>query len=602
MSDGENNACTVSAIHKLQSGVCEYVDQNCTAESLVRFSYFYFCQVSENIIVLDLLTVLVPLMAFHMLSSTAESYLSPALAKCSKILRLSESVAGVTLLALGNGAPDVITAIIAGGDDNGGISIAIGSIFGAGLFVTTATLSAVIFHGKNIKIDKKTFMRDMVFYLLGCLVILVYAIIGKVNIIMSSIFMSIYLIFLVIVILQDRQQRKELEKLGIDESVIQQELENNLHTKKSRTASIAKDLGVILFQKDYSSDINKIHFENEQEQGQEQEQQQEQACNISCFSEDDQKKQIQNSLTSSQMVKVATTSIKMRYKFRSLKHVMKQKYYSFKDELHEMSIIQKIIYFYEIPVNFIRDLTIPPGDDDQWNKWRAFICCYTTPITFLFITGNIKMLVGGIEGFYLAYLLLGIGFIFSLIVWKYSHENKAPAFMFFFSLLAFVISVAYISTIAQILIDFIQFFQILSGINQTFLGLTLLAYGNSSGDFFTNTQLSKMGYGVMAMTGCFAGQGFNLYIGFGFALVMQTRSSDYDFSLFTASTVNEWLNNGIAIAVLLAAIIATIFSIIVSIKLGFSYEKGRYSSSLIIIYSISILICFGFCVGDQIIS
>ncbi|KAL4455001.1 hypothetical protein ABPG74_006383 [Tetrahymena malaccensis] len=599
MSDGENNLCTVSAIHKLQSGVCEYVDQNCTAESLIRFSYFYFCQVSENILILDLLTVLVPLMAFHMLSSTAETYLSPALAKCSKILKLSESVAGVTLLALGNGAPDVITAIIAGGDDNGGISIAIGSIFGAGLFVTTATLSAVIFHGKNIKIDKKTFMRDMVFYLLGCIVILIYAIIGKVNIIMSSIFMAIYLVFIAIVIFQDRQQRKELEKLGIDESVIQQELENSFHSRQSRTASIGKDLGVVLFQKDYSSDINKIHFENEQEQNGDKHIDEN---NLSCFSEDDQKRQLQNSLTNTQMVKVATTSIKMRYKFRSLKHVMKQKYYSFKDELHEMSIIQKIQYFYEIPVDFIRDVTIPPGDDDQWNKWRAFICCYTTPITFLFITGNIKMKVGDVDGFYLAYLLLGIGFILSIIVWKYSHENKAPPFMFFFSLLAFIISVAYISTIAQILIDFIQFFQVLSGINQTFLGLTLLAYGNSSGDFFTNTQLSKMGYGVMAMTGCFAGQGFNLYIGFGFALVMQTKSSDYDFNLFKASTVNEWLNNGIAITVLLAAIIATIFSIIVSINLGFSYEKGRYSSSLILIYSISILICFGLCIGDQVVT
>ncbi|KAL4503332.1 hypothetical protein ABPG72_000938 [Tetrahymena utriculariae] len=599
MSDGENNLCTVSAIHKLQSGVCEYVDQNCTAESLVRFSYFYFCQVSENILVLDLLTVLVPLIAFHMLSSTAESYLSPALAKCSKILRLSESVAGVTLLALGNGAPDVITAIIAGGDDDGGISIAIGSIFGAGIFVTTATLSAVIFHGKSIKIDKKTFMRDMVFYLLGCIVILIYAIIGKVNIIMSSIFMSIYLIFIAIVIYQDRQQRQELQKLGVDESIIQQELNNSFQSSKIRTASLGvKDLGVVLFQKDYSSEINKIHFENEQQSVDKQDYEN----NSSCFSEDDQKKQLQNLLTNTQRVKVATASIKMRYKFRSLKHVMKQKYYSFKDELHEMSIIQKIKYFYEIPVNFIRDLTIPPGDDDQWNKWRAFICCYTTPITLLFITGNIKMKVGDVDEFYLAYLLLGIGFIFSIIVWKYSHENKAPPFMSFFSLLAFVISVAYISTIAQILIDFIQFFQILSGINKTFLGLTLLAYGNSSGDYFTNTQLSKMGYGVMAMTGCFAGQGFNLFIGFGFALVMQTKSGEYDFNLFKASTVSEWLNNGIAITVLVAAIIATIFSIIVSINLGFSYKKGRYSQSLILIYLISILICLGFCIDDQVVT
>ncbi len=51
-----------------------------------------------------------------MLSSTAENYLSPALSTLSDILGCSETLAGVTLLALGNGAPDVITAIVAGGD------------------------------------------------------------------------------------------------------------------------------------------------------------------------------------------------------------------------------------------------------------------------------------------------------------------------------------------------------------------------------------------------------------------------------------------------------------------------------------------------------
>lgn len=88
--------------------------------------------------------MLVPVICFHLLSSTAENYLSPALAKLAEILKFSETLAGVTLLALGNGAPDVITAIVAGGGDSDGISIAIGSIFGAGLFVTTATLASVI--------------------------------------------------------------------------------------------------------------------------------------------------------------------------------------------------------------------------------------------------------------------------------------------------------------------------------------------------------------------------------------------------------------------------------------------------------------------------
>ena len=43
----------------------------------------------------------------YILTSSADEYLSPSLEFLTEKLKLSESVAGVTLLALGNGAPDV---------------------------------------------------------------------------------------------------------------------------------------------------------------------------------------------------------------------------------------------------------------------------------------------------------------------------------------------------------------------------------------------------------------------------------------------------------------------------------------------------------------
>jgi len=47
------------------------------------------------------------------LASTADIYLSPALETMTTTFRLSDSLAGVTLLAFGNGAPDVFSAIAA---------------------------------------------------------------------------------------------------------------------------------------------------------------------------------------------------------------------------------------------------------------------------------------------------------------------------------------------------------------------------------------------------------------------------------------------------------------------------------------------------------
>ena len=56
---------------------------------------------------------------------------------------MSETLAGVTILAFANGAPDVISSFSAGGIDKG-ISLAVGSLIGAGFFVTTVVFGIVI--------------------------------------------------------------------------------------------------------------------------------------------------------------------------------------------------------------------------------------------------------------------------------------------------------------------------------------------------------------------------------------------------------------------------------------------------------------------------
>lgn len=66
--------------------------------------------------------------------------------------------------------------------------------------------------------------------------------------------------------------------------------------------------------------------------------------------------------------------------------------------------------------------------------------------------------------------------------------------------------------------------------------MTFLAFGNSTCDFLVNTKLASIGYGLMAMTGCFSGTVFNMLCGFGGALVRLTWIENYpgivSFDLF----------------------------------------------------------------------
>ena len=63
-----------------------------------------------------------------------EEYLAPSIAYISEWLELPEALAAVTLLALANGAGDVITALVASGSSEG-LSYNIGSIYGAGFVI-----------------------------------------------------------------------------------------------------------------------------------------------------------------------------------------------------------------------------------------------------------------------------------------------------------------------------------------------------------------------------------------------------------------------------------------------------------------------------------
>ena len=71
---------------------------------------------------------------FKFISSVVEEYLAPAIAYLSEWLELPEALAAVTLLALANGAGDVITALVASGA-SGGLAYNIGAIYGAGLVI-----------------------------------------------------------------------------------------------------------------------------------------------------------------------------------------------------------------------------------------------------------------------------------------------------------------------------------------------------------------------------------------------------------------------------------------------------------------------------------
>jgi sodium/potassium/calcium exchanger 6 len=93
--------------------------------------------------------------------------------------------------------------------------------------------------------------------------------------------------------------------------------------------------------------------------------------------------------------------------------------------------------------------------------------------------------------------------------------------MIIFSIAAFFLSIVWIWFIANILIDLLGVLGLIIGLKPSYLGITLLAWGNSVGDMMANQAVAKKGFARMALTGCFAGPLFNLLLGLGLSLSIQ---------------------------------------------------------------------------------
>ena len=141
------------------------------------------------------------------LGSTSDSYLSPALEAISDKFGCSESLAGVTLLALGNGAPDVFSAIAAGGDsgENSDIMLAVSGLMGSVLFITTVVMYLTVSASgdkKIIRVTKRFFLRDLIFLFLMCFYLLACMLFfKKLNLALSAGLLVMYVVFVIIVII-----------------------------------------------------------------------------------------------------------------------------------------------------------------------------------------------------------------------------------------------------------------------------------------------------------------------------------------------------------------------------------------------------------------
>ena len=86
----------------------------------------------------------------------------------------------------------------------------------------------------------------------------------------------------------------------------------------------------------------------------------------------------------------------------------------------------------------------------------------------------------------------------------------------------------WIDAIADQLVTLLTFLGVICGISNNIMGLTVLAWGNSTGDLSANMTMAKKGIANMAITACFAGPVFSILVGLGGGFYQLNRWGNRD--------------------------------------------------------------------------
>ena len=178
---------------------CAFILKNCLDDEagLIHYLPFYYCTLGNaKPVAFVILAVWLGLL-FTTIGIAASDFFSVNLSTIASVLGLSESLAGVTFLAFGNGSPDVFSTFAAMGSNSG--SMAVGELLGAAGFITAVVAGSMALV-REFKVSKRTFVRDIVFFIAAISFTMVFLADGELHLWECCVMIGFYVFYVIVVV------------------------------------------------------------------------------------------------------------------------------------------------------------------------------------------------------------------------------------------------------------------------------------------------------------------------------------------------------------------------------------------------------------------
>lgn len=494
MSQSNEDKCDL-VMNLDASARCAFVKNtsDCDMEDgFINYIKVAFCLLPTNLTPLVItLCIIWLLFLFLILGLTASKFFCPNLSAISTSLHLTHNVAGVTFLALGNGAPDIFSAMAAFSNPHTA-GLAVGALFGAGIFVTTVVAGSVALV-KPFAVASRPFLRDVIFYMVAVFWTFLMLYRGTTTLTETLGYLGLYVVYVLTVIISAYIYNRQKHSMNSTDHTVARIPE--FHSSDSSDDDVPCVLDGSI-QQEYESEYRPL---------------------------------LPYSETTAQILLSALNPVDSRkwrrksWRWRTLK-VLKT------------------------PLEVLLLLCIPVVDPDKEDKnWRRPLNCLQL------ITSPLVCLLAFQSGIYGSYMIKGqfplwlltllLGLFLSAIVFCTTTNDSPPNYHPLFSLLGFVVSAVVISAAASEVVSLLHMLGVVLSLSNTVLGLTLLAWGNSIGDCFSDITIARQGYPRMAISACFGGIIFNMLFGVGLGCLVQIYRT-HSYVQFEVEGLLTWVLAG----------------------------------------------------------
>jgi sodium/potassium/calcium exchanger 6 len=384
---------------------------------------------------------------------------------------MSPEVAGLTILALGNGAPDLATSIssivLAKPFD-----IVVGGLFGAALFVSSIVVAAVSFIGRHVKLDAPNTIRDIAFYLVAVVGVFFITWDGEVYIYEAVIFLVYYFGYVAFACIThycgfckpQKEEENTLTKPVASTSI-------NANGDYDRLSDPDDGLLGGAHSRDGSygsiSDKARLLDSGETKTGDDSD------------DEDDE----------------TPFSFRLWWAWFLSKPLLKRIY---------IAISSLVI----LPMY----LSVPTI---KWNRYNHAISLPGSIVVLYLALGYLPVLATERKYWISFTVCMIIATALAIVMFFTTKRDQPPKYKPVFVLLSFVISIAWIAMIADELVSVLQAMGVILGVPTFVLGATVLAWGNSVPDLVADIVMAQKGFPGSALSAAWGGPMLNMLIGMG---------------------------------------------------------------------------------------